>query len=198
MEKTSRVSLILSLVAVFLACLAAFGKEWDTDNASFPLGVLSLLVTVLIGWQIFTALGIKKEIKDATDRMQDDKKELTARIDAFEMESNKKIDEIKSEQGIVKLSHTKIELNKESGKAYFMIDSNTNWNIFVNNSSKTECVRDLKVYPLNGSGNATITVEYGAVVTQNYNEHAVLAIFYMSYGTKQSASVNLFRRHLPD
>lgn len=198
MEQRNKIALILSLVAVVLSCFAAFGKKWDIDNPSFPLGVLSLLVTILIGWQIFTALGIKKEIKDATERMREENQVLNSRLDAFEKAANKKIDKLKSEQGILKLSHSSIELNKECGRAYFTIDSNTNWNIFVNNTAKSESVRDLIVYPLNGSGNATITVEYGAVVTQNYNEHAVLAVFYQSYGTKQTASVTLYRRHLPD
>lgn len=198
MEHNNKVAIVISLVAVILSCFAAFGKDWEVDNPSFPLGVLSLLVTVLIGWQIFTALGIKKEIKDATERMREENQVLNSRLDAFEKAANKKIDKLKSEQGILKLSHSSIELNKECGRAYFTIDSNTNWNIFVNNTAKSESVRDLIVYPLNGSGNATITVEYGAVVTQNYNEHAVLAVFYQSYGTKQAASVTLYRRHLPD
>ena len=46
------VSLITSIVSILLAAFAAFGKDWDLANPSFPLGVLTLLVTVLIGWQI--------------------------------------------------------------------------------------------------------------------------------------------------
>ncbi len=113
----SKLAISLSMVAVVLSCVSAFSNEFNITNPSFPLGVLSLLVTVLIGWQIFTALGIKKEIKDATERMREENQVLNSRLDAFEKASNKKIDELKSEQGILKLSHSSIELNKECGRA---------------------------------------------------------------------------------
>lgn len=46
------IAIIISFISITFSAFAAFGKDWDIDNPSFPLGVLTLLVTVLIGWQI--------------------------------------------------------------------------------------------------------------------------------------------------
>lgn len=194
----STFAIILSILAILMAGFSAFGRLFDINHVSFPLGVLTLLVTILIAWQIFTALGIKKEIKDATKKMDEENSKLSSRLEAFESASNQKIEKLKGEQGVLELSHSRIELSKDGGKAYFTIKSNTNWNIYPNNNSKGENVKGLNVFPVNGSGNMTITVEYDGVETQNYNEKAVLAILYKSYGTQQHHELTLYRRHLPD
>ena len=188
---------MLVIVSLLLSGFAAFSMHFDVDSASFPLGVLTLLVTTLVGFQIYNALDIQKEMHDIKDKLESEYKKINKRMTDFEEKSNKKIDELKSERGILKLSHTQISLSKEKGKAYFTVDSNTKWNIFVNNTAKGQSINDLNVFPLNGEGNATITIEYGGVETENYQQMASISVFYISYGTKQVETVSIHRKHLP-
>ena len=53
----NKVSLLISVIAVFISGCIAFQYEIETDNASFTLGVLTALVTVLIAWNIFYQIG---------------------------------------------------------------------------------------------------------------------------------------------
>ena len=71
------------------------------------------------------------------------------------------------------------------------------WNILINQNSERSTIKKLTVYPLNGEGNATITVEYEAVHTQNYDEVVTLVVKYKSFETNQSSVVSLRRKHLP-
>ena len=184
-------------IAVMLSGIASFSVHVNFEGASFALGVLTLLVTTLVGFQIYNSLDIQKEMHDIKDKLESEYHKINKRMTDFEEKSNKKIDELKSERGILKLSHTQISLSKEKGKAYFTVDSNTKWNIFVNNTAKGQSINDLNVFPLNGEGNATITIEYGGVETENYQQMASISVFYISYGTKQVETVSIHRKHLP-
>lgn len=156
--------------------------------------IMSIPIAVLIGWNIFSALGIQKEIKDMKKSMSEEYDRVNKRMDAFEKKSDEKIDELKSERGIVKLSHSDIAIGKGKGIVYFIIESNTSWNIYVNNTGNP--INGLHVYPVNGSGNATITIEYDAVETENYQQMASITIFYLSYGIRQSVTANVHRKHI--
>ena len=157
---------------------------------------MSIPTAILLGWQILTALGMKKEIQDIRKDMERQYSATNERIEKFEKESNAKIEEVKQEKGFVKLSHSDIILDKNGGREYFMIESNTSWNIYVNNSDKVQHINNLSVYPLNGSGNATVTIEYGSVETCNYQQQASICIFYVSYGVKQTSVLTIHRKHI--
>lgn len=183
------IGLPFSILGTITCICVLFNRpnELGFDYTGVIVGILSLLVTALLGFQIYNALGIQKEMK-----------ELEERMDKYEEKSDKKIEELKSERGIMKLSHSRVELDKNSGKAYFTINSNTKWNIYVNNSSKGQSVSGLNVFPLNGNGNATITIEYGSVESENYQQMASISVFYMSYGTELNETITVYRKHLPD
>jgi len=57
------IAIIVSFVSIAFSAFAAFGKDWDIDNPSFPLGVLTLLVTILIGWQIVQYMFQKETVR---------------------------------------------------------------------------------------------------------------------------------------
>lgn len=98
-------------------------------------------------------------------------------------------------QGRLELSPTSVKLGRLGSTVYFSIESNTDWTVFVNNTG--DAVNGLKVYPLSGTGNATIAVEYGTVESQFYYQLASINVSYMSYGYKQTKTVNIYRRNLP-
>lgn len=98
-------------------------------------------------------------------------------------------------QGSLELSPTSIKLGRLGSTAYFSIESNTDWVVSVNNTG--DSVNGLKVYPLKGTGDATITVEYETVESQFYGQSASINVTYLSYGYKQTKSVVVHRRNLP-
>lgn len=63
---------ICVVVSVLLSGFAAFSKCFNLDSASFPLGVLTLLVTVLIGWNIYSLIDFnqrKAEIDEISKKL---------------------------------------------------------------------------------------------------------------------------------
>ena len=158
---------------------------------------LSVLVTVLIGWNIYSALGMKDNIEKYKNQIDNNIKQLENKIRDNNKESKDAINELKGKRGILHVSHSDIKLSKDGGKAYFTIDSNTKWNVYVNQNSERPTIKNLTVYPLNGEGDATVTIEYDAVHTQNYDELVTLVVKYKSFDISQSSVVSLRRKHLP-
>ena len=62
-------AIIISGLAILIACCAAFPLPFDCQSASFVVGVLSLLVTVLVAWQIYNTIDFKKRIDKIEKRM---------------------------------------------------------------------------------------------------------------------------------
>ena len=63
----STFSIALSVIAIILACTAAFSLEFNLENSSFTLGTLTLLVTLLIGWQIYSKIEIDDRVRNMID-----------------------------------------------------------------------------------------------------------------------------------
>lgn len=60
-------SIILSLLAIIIAGTTAFSLSIDLENSSFTLGTLTLLVTLLVGWQIYNKIEFDNRIRKAID-----------------------------------------------------------------------------------------------------------------------------------
>ena len=61
-------SLIISLANIVVVCLSLpAGHEPDFDYLGLIVGSLSILVTVLIGWNIYTLVDFKENIKQMKD-----------------------------------------------------------------------------------------------------------------------------------
>lgn len=64
--KQSSFAIILSSIAIFLGLVAIFTTRpynWDLDFVGVIIVILTFLVTLLIGWNIFTALDLKKKVE---------------------------------------------------------------------------------------------------------------------------------------
>lgn len=58
-----------------------FSKELDINSVSFPLGILTVLVTLLVGWQIYTHLYQDEKVQKIVDaKVQKAKAELYKEI----------------------------------------------------------------------------------------------------------------------
>lgn len=68
----SIVAIICSIVAICISLPST--SELGIDYIGVIVGILSLLVTILIGWQIYNAITIEKKIKDETESL---KKEIS-------------------------------------------------------------------------------------------------------------------------
>lgn len=190
-------TLIISVSAFFCAyCRTPFEIKDGTGMIGVIATIVTIPVTILIGWNIFTALGIQKEIKDIKNAMKEENDKMQKQIENFKKDSNKKIDEIKSDRVYLNTDTDKIKIGKEGGISYLRISSDTKWDIYVNNLSK-DSINGLRVNPLNGSGDATISVEYDGVNTENYQQSSTLVISYKSYGVTLSRVVEIFRKNLP-
>ena len=63
-------AIICSVVAICVSLPSA--PELGMDYIGVIVGILSLLVTMLIGWQIYNAVTIEKRIKDEVDRTRNE------------------------------------------------------------------------------------------------------------------------------
>lgn len=73
----NKLSLTISLLAIFISGCVAFQYEMGTNNASFTLGVLTALVTVLIAWNIFSLVDFNHK-KDELSKETETVKQLIA------------------------------------------------------------------------------------------------------------------------
>ena len=85
MNKT--ITNVLSLVAIIIS-IVALAQVYPTDRQDFDyigamVGVLSLLVTILIGYQIYTIINVKEELKEVRDFKNVIDHKLQERVDAL-------------------------------------------------------------------------------------------------------------------
>ena len=66
MDKSS-FAIIISIIAIFIAGVSSFSLDFNLENSSFVLGTLSLLVTLLVGWQIYNKIEFDNRIRRAID-----------------------------------------------------------------------------------------------------------------------------------
>ena len=65
--KQSSFAIILSGIAIFFGLVAIYTTRpynWDLDFVGALIVILTFLVTLLIGWNIFTALDLKKKVEN--------------------------------------------------------------------------------------------------------------------------------------
>lgn len=98
MEKQKTWPLYVSVaLSVLLSGFAAFSMHFDVESASFPLGVMTLLVTTLVGFQIYNSLDIQKEMHDIKGKLESEYNKINERMTDFEEKSNKRIEKTKSD-----------------------------------------------------------------------------------------------------
>lgn len=66
------ITLILSAISIMVSVAALcrtypHTSDLGMDHQGVIVGMLALLVTILIGWQIYTAINVKEELKDIKD-----------------------------------------------------------------------------------------------------------------------------------
>lgn len=73
MNKNGYLSLAISVISIALSIYATFicDKRIEADWMSILIGILALLVTTLIGWQIFSIVKIDKIKNDIKERYND-------------------------------------------------------------------------------------------------------------------------------
>ena len=73
-------AIIISIIAIFIAGVAAFSLEFDFQNSSFTIGALTLLVTLLVGWQIYNTIGIEDKIHKVAKKEAEMEAEKASKI----------------------------------------------------------------------------------------------------------------------
>lgn len=86
METKVIISIVLSILFFAILNLYYQGVPYDNNAAGFILAGFSILVTVLIGWQIYSFIKITDDVKDAREEIR---REFEERIKAVENKNNK-------------------------------------------------------------------------------------------------------------
>lgn len=86
---------LISIVAIVIS-FVAIGKEAPAQGLDFDyigaiVGVLSFLVTVLIGYQIYTVINVKEELKEVSNLKDDIAKKLDEKGDELTKEYKKEL-----------------------------------------------------------------------------------------------------------
>lgn len=113
-------SLIISILSIIIAGCAAFTLPFDCDKASFVLGTLTMLVALLVGWQIYSTIDVKSQISKATKASE-------------ELEQLKKKIEIESKSAIF------VSLAQLGRSAFNKVDLNNN----NDTKEKTDAIQSL-------------------------------------------------------
>lgn len=107
------ISIPLSIVAIAIATARIGATEFDPNGFyGWIVAVLSLLVTILIGWQIFNWMGIKDDVTIVRERMDD--------LDEKIKHVNKQISNVKSMEinQIINLSSGDEDIVSSEEKVY--------------------------------------------------------------------------------
>ena len=94
----SILAVIVSIPAIILAVPRA--SELDFDYYGVIIGILSLLVTVLIGWNIYSLIDVKA-IQNANEELKKDIKRIASRIYVVERNYNNGLEQIESTLGML-------------------------------------------------------------------------------------------------
>ena len=63
----SIIAIIIAIIAIIITLCARCNDGWDFDLYGALIGILSLLVTLLLGWQIFNHLSFEEKLNKRTD-----------------------------------------------------------------------------------------------------------------------------------
>lgn len=117
MNKTN-VSIVASIVSILLSGYAVFvcDKRIEADWMGILVGILSLLVTVLIGWQIYTTINIKEELKETNTLRKEIDKKIEAAIKDMKIEAAIKDMEINFAKELGSVSSILMSLSSDRRK----------------------------------------------------------------------------------
>lgn len=108
MKTQEKVTIVLSGLA-FILSIITFAIAYtrfempDLNTGSFLVSVLAVLVTFLLGWQIYNAVGVKRELEKFEEKINGYKTEINTIIDKKVTESERKI-EYENFQNLAKIS----------------------------------------------------------------------------------------------
>lgn len=79
-------------IATYLLCHEHSTYEVGPDYLGIVIGVLAILVTLLVAWNIYSALGIERKLKEALYEQNQHFQEQTEDISKFKNEIESKMD----------------------------------------------------------------------------------------------------------
>ena len=113
----SIIAIIISTGSIIFSLCVRCNDKWDWDLYGSLIGILSFLVTLLLGWQIFQSVGIKGEVK----KMEGIEKCINEKINN---EFNNKSAQIKKDNEIFVIKKTRILENFVYMNTYISLFNN--------------------------------------------------------------------------
>lgn len=89
------------IVAIFLLCNEYPSNDVKFDYIGFIIGILALLVTILVTWNIYSAIGIKQKVGKALSDIAEEIKKQIERNDKFRTEIAASIEDVKVQHTLV-------------------------------------------------------------------------------------------------
>lgn len=119
MKERTTLAIILSSIAIFFSIVALYTSRpynWALDFVGVIISVLTLLVTLLVGWNIYTVVDFKREIEDV-------KKETETKLNNQKDVLDQTIRNA-YKTGLKKVGHELIEMKSRTDKGEALLQAN--------------------------------------------------------------------------
>ena len=131
----SRISGVFGgIAAIYLLCVTRPSADLTIDDMGVIIGILAILVTLLVAWNIYNAIGVEQRMKDVQQHQEDRQSEQERRFEDFRQEIDSKI---KSIQTFTSAQASIINGNKENvNYAYISLFNALQGQIMIINEDK--------------------------------------------------------------
>lgn len=84
------------IVAIYLLCNKCPSNDLRIDYIGVIIGILAILVTLLVAWNIYNAIGVEQRMNGIMQRQKDHQSEQERRFEDYRKEIDSKIESIQS------------------------------------------------------------------------------------------------------
>lgn len=101
--------IIGAIISIFLLCREFPTTDVKLDYMGIIVGILALLVTLLVAWNIYSALGVERKFKEAMDEKVKHDKELRDDFDKFKDRISFRMESLKTRTS-TQIEHIKAKM----------------------------------------------------------------------------------------
>lgn len=84
------------IVSIYLLCITCPSNSLTIDYIGIIIGILAILVTLLVAWNIYTAIGVDQRVNNALRQQNELQRNQERRLEDYRQEIDSKIESIQS------------------------------------------------------------------------------------------------------
>lgn len=84
------------IVSIYLLCVTCPSKDLTIDYIGVIIGILAILVTLLVAWNIYTAIGVEQRVNNALRQQNELHRNQERKFEDYRQEIDSKIESIQS------------------------------------------------------------------------------------------------------